>query len=66
MEPNQPYQLWLVLKRGLEPVREEEAIEDMFISHTPRKIEKSKKRDGQKQPDGPSSYKIVSYINFIN
>ena len=66
MEPNQLNQLWLVLKRGLEQVGEEEVIEDMLISHTPRNIEKSKKRDGQRQPDGPSSYKIVSYINFIN
>ena len=53
-------------KCGLEPVRQEKAIEDMFISHTPRKIKKSMKRDGQRQPDGPSSYKIVSHINFIN
>ena len=62
MEPNQPYQLWLVLKRGLEPVREEEVVEDMLISHTPRKIKKSKKRDGKRQPNGPSRYKIVFVI----
>ena len=40
MEPKIPYQSWLVLERDLEPVREREVIEDVIISHTPRKIEK--------------------------
>ena len=64
-EPNLPYQSWLVLKHGLEPVVEQEAMEEVLISHTPRKIGKSKKRRGQRQPSGPSRYKIVSYLHFI-
>ena len=55
-EPNLPYQSWLVLKRGLEPVVEQEALEQVLVSKTPKKIMKRQKRVGPKQPDGPPRY----------
>ena len=55
-EPNLPYQSWLVMKRGLEPVVEREAVEQVLVSHTPKKVPKGLKRGGPKQPDGPSRY----------
>ena len=59
-EPNLPYQSWLMLKCGLEPVVEREAVEQVLGSLTPKKIVKSLKRGGLKQPDGPARYIINS------
>ena len=59
-EPNLPYQSWLILKCELEPVVEREAVEQVLESHMPKKVAKSRKRGGSKQPDGPPRYIINS------
>ena len=44
---NFQYQLWLVLKQGLEPTVEWEDLEWVLVSYTPKKIAKNMKMGGQ-------------------
>ena len=39
---------------------EEEAVEAVLPSHTPRNIEKRKARSGRKVPDGPQHFNPIS------
>ena len=54
-EPNLPYQSWLVIKRGLEPVREQEGIEDVLISHTHGKSKRERRGVARDNPMVPQS-----------
>ena len=65
LEPNLLYQSWFIVKWGLEPIVELEALEQVLMSCTPKKIAKSLKRGGPKQPDGPQRY-VKLYLMLSN